>query len=872
MNRFRSRSLLCLLSVPLLAITGCGEDSVGASGGDTESGGIDSLSGSGTEGTSTGEMPDPDSSSGGPLLPCENGERDGDETDVDCGGATCGPCGPGGQCDSNDDCDTMICGGGFCQTPTCYDGFQNGSESGVDCGGSCPNSCAATGCQNNNQCDTGEFCLDGACMPSSCENGIQDTMESSVDCGGDVCPVCLEGDSCNVDTDCEHGVCGDDGFCSAPACDDGVENGDETDIDCGGMTCGACPNGSDCLFGTDCDNGVCDNGLCVNDTCIDMVQNGSETDEDCGGPECPACADTLMCIDPSDCVSGNCDMGLCVGAACMDGVENGDETDLDCGGSCGATCDTGEQCNAGGDCVSAVCEFGVCSAPDCSDSVQNGDETDVDCGGSCGANCGPADMCIDAGDCVEGVCVGNLCAAPTCVDNVENGDETDLDCGGTCGATCIPGEDCSNGGDCTEGVCVLGVCQAPSCTDGVQNGTEVGIDCAGNCDQPCPVGPEVVVNTTLPDFQTQPAVAAPPGGAYYVVVWASFPVASPPQDGNGSGIFMRVYDAGGAALTGEVQVNTTTMGNQQFPAVDARDAGFVVTWQGPDADGNGIFARRFDSAGAPVGGEIVVPPSATNNQRRPDVAVQSNGDFVVCWDEQVQTFEIRCQRFLNAGTSNGPLVSANLTTANNQNLPVVEVNDLGNYTVAWQSAGGQDGSSVGVYARRFSSAGAPLTPSDQLVNQTTAGDQQGPAIGMNSAGQTVIAWSADEGVGVSTDVFARRYDANLAPQGGEFQVNATTSGAQNNPAVALNGAGAFVVVWQTEDDGVLTGVFAQRYGANGVASGSEFTVNPTVLGLQEEPDVAVRGPDEIVGVWSSDPAATFVNRDVVLQRYDAEFP
>lgn len=49
---------------------------------------------------------------GGPT--CSDGEQNGDETGVDCGGSTCPPC------------------------PSCSDGEQNGDETGVDCGGSCP--------------------------------------------------------------------------------------------------------------------------------------------------------------------------------------------------------------------------------------------------------------------------------------------------------------------------------------------------------------------------------------------------------------------------------------------------------------------------------------------------------------------------------------------------------------------------------------------------------------------------------------------------------------------------------------------------------------------------------------------------------------
>jgi hypothetical protein len=855
----------------VLAAPACGDDGVGVVDDGPGIGPLDGnesgSTGMGTAGSTT-EIADAGGSSDDPTSTCENGHRDDDETDVDCGGA-CPPCGPGGHCEAPEDCDTMICSGGFCQTPTCYDGMENGSEQGIDCGGSCPNSCAMEGCVTDVQCGLGEFCHDGECMPSSCENELQDTLETDVDCGGPQCPDCPAGAACDVDADCLSHVCGDDGLCALPSCTDAAENGDETDVDCGG-SCPPCGNGDDCMVGSDCVEGVCTGGTCIDDSCIDMVENGSETDTDCGGPQCPDCPDGFTCNDGNDCQNHVCSGGVCVGPLCNDGVQNGTETDIDCGGFCGATCIPGQDCGGSDDCVESVCEFGQCSQPDCNDGVSNGTETDVDCGGSCGSNCVPGEDCSLGTDCTEGVCTAGMCALPSCSDGVENGDETDDDCGGACGPTCVPGEGCSNGGDCTEGVCILGVCQASSCDDGVQNGVEAGIDCAGPCAQPCPVGSEVIVNTTLPDFQVQPAVTAAPNGSYFVVAWASFPVASPAQDGSGSGVYMRVYNSLGAPVTGELLVNVTTNGNQQFPAVDAINNSFVVTWQGPDGDGNGVFARRFSSAGVAIGGEIAVPDAVAQEQRRPDVAMEADGDFVICWEDQPVTFDILCRRFNGGGGAVAGEQIVHTVTNDNQNLPVVEVADNGEWTVAWQS-NSQDGNGVGVFTRRFTAAGAAIGASETQVNQFTNLNQQGPAIGMNASGEYVVTWSSDNQDGSSTGVYARRYSPAGAALGNEFLVNITTAGAQNNPVVALNADGDFVVAWQTADDGVLTGVFARRYDQDGNPYGTEFIVNPTTFGLQEEPDVAIRGTDQIIGVWS-DGDVGFTNRDVRMQRYVGAFP
>ena len=46
---------------------------------------------------------------------CTDGLENQDETDIDCGGATCGPCAEGDACDANTDCISGVCEGLICQ-------------------------------------------------------------------------------------------------------------------------------------------------------------------------------------------------------------------------------------------------------------------------------------------------------------------------------------------------------------------------------------------------------------------------------------------------------------------------------------------------------------------------------------------------------------------------------------------------------------------------------------------------------------------------------------------------------------------------------------------------------------------------------------
>ena len=94
---------------------------------------------------------------------CTDQVKDGDETDVDCGGS-CGPCGDGKACATGSDCTSGVCDSdtNTCAAPACDDEVKNGNETDVDCGGSCDP------CDDGKACETGTDCASGVCEDDVC--------------------------------------------------------------------------------------------------------------------------------------------------------------------------------------------------------------------------------------------------------------------------------------------------------------------------------------------------------------------------------------------------------------------------------------------------------------------------------------------------------------------------------------------------------------------------------------------------------------------------------------------------------------------------------------------------------------------------------
>lgn len=102
------------------------------------------------------------------VASCSDGDLNGNETDVDCGGS-CPGCGTGDDCNTASDCASGVCTSGTCAAATCTDGAQNGDETDVDCGGSCPADCAIDqGCGGDNDCQSAH-CSGNLCK---CPNNL----------------------------------------------------------------------------------------------------------------------------------------------------------------------------------------------------------------------------------------------------------------------------------------------------------------------------------------------------------------------------------------------------------------------------------------------------------------------------------------------------------------------------------------------------------------------------------------------------------------------------------------------------------------------------------------------------------------------------
>ena len=220
----------------------------------------------------------------------------------------------------------------------------------------------------------------------------------------------------------------------------------------------------------------------------------------------------------------------------------------------------------------------------------------------------------------------------------------------------------------------------------------------------------------------------------------------------------------------EFQVNTYSSGYQYESSIAALpDDGFVVVWTsvGQDGSGSGVYAQRYSSTREPIATEFQVNSFTTGEQRMPSVSILHDGGFVVVW-----------------------------------------------------TSDGQDGSSWGVYAQRFSVDGEKVGPELQ-VNTLNSGTQWFPKVASFSEGGFVVVWWSDSSP--DAPIVGQRYDALGNKIGGEIQV----ADAGGNPTVTTLPDGGFIVTYASPSGNAESrlDVFATRFDSTGEIVGSEFKVN-----------------------------------------------
>lgn len=347
------------------------------------------------------------------------------------------------------------------------------------------------------------------------------------------------------------------------------------------------------------------------------------------------------------------------------------------------------------------------------------------------------------------------------------------------------------------------------------------------------VAPEYPVNSPTTLGTIAPKVAMDAAGDY-VVVWEQTDFANNVND------FGQRYNANGVAQGSQFQINSPAQIHGGTPNVAMDRAGdFVVTWVGYAAgilDGAGVYARRYNASGQAQGNAFLVSSFTTAHILYSAVAMDAAGDFTVAWNTYNYGLgTIDARQYLASGAAAGNRFCVNPTQNGgiNESLkPSIAMDSAGDFVITWDD-NLYYGEDTRIYGQRFTSngafAGQPFLITDR------PGFDASPSVAMDAAGDFVVTWGTgsryDNRWTSEQQIDAQRYDASGNPEGTIFRVDQPMDGG-NYPQVAFDPTGNFIIMWtslnlnsfETPPADFQPGVFAQRYDATGTAQDAPFQI------------------------------------------------
>ncbi len=285
-----------------------------------------------------------------------------------------------------------------------------------------------------------------------------------------------------------------------------------------------------------------------------------------------------------------------------------------------------------------------------------------------------------------------------------------------------------------------------------------------------------------------------------------------------------------------------------------------------------VFAVAPLAAGERLGSETQINTTSARDQDSPAIAMNPDGDYVVCWEHWNGTDDdIQFQRY--GGYPHFPhTLGPNRTAVDgdlDQDNPSIAMDESGNFVVVWEECisdpGPDSGDSEDIKAQIYDSEGTAQLP-EPIVVADGADDQESPSVAMNEAGEFVVAWEVGVKIGSVTvrNIKAQRYRRSGGRVGSVIDVTADFA-ANRNPSVAINPTGllnrqSFVIVYESSLD-----LKARLYNYDGADNELRRTI--TIAdghGEQETPAVAMDYFGYFVVTWEDDSGG---NEDVRAQRY-----
>jgi hypothetical protein len=310
-------------------------------------------------------------------------------------------------------------------------------------------------------------------------------------------------------------------------------------------------------------------------------------------------------------------------------------------------------------------------------------------------------------------------------------------------------------------------------------------------------GNELRANSYVIGKQWGHSIASLMNGTFVITWW------SEGQDGSGYGVYGQVFSSIGEKIGNEFRINTHTDGDQlHSQIITLSENGFVVCWLSWEVENANpeVYAQLFSISGEKVGPEFKVDTSTPYYQWGLRIVALAAGGFAICWvrAEQIEidyktVWGIYGQIFSANGDKIGNEFKINTFTNSVQWYPDIAALSTGDFVICWESQ--LDNGVYGhLYGQLFSATGEKLGNEFQITAETHGGPKN-PKIASQSSGKFLICWIGQLPFELRERVFGQLFSEDAIKIGGEFRISNTETRTNWEPEIVSLSDGSFVSCW-----------------------------------------------------------------------------
>lgn len=303
---------------------------------------------------------------------------------------------------------------------------------------------------------------------------------------------------------------------------------------------------------------------------------------------------------------------------------------------------------------------------------------------------------------------------------------------------------------------------------------------------------KIQLNNSNSESIEHPGIAMDKNGNF-VVVWQS--------NTNENDIFMRGFDRDGIERFSINTVNTITNGSQRNPAIAMYPNGdFVVVWEDDnDSDANyEILGSGYNSVGQLMFGPVMINSDSLGQQLDPKIITDNNDMFWVVWENNIHSsdnFDILGSGYNNEGVLEFGPITINSSYVGIPTNPDIALDENGNFVVVWQNSSNEND----IFVRGFYPDGVERI-ANNTINVSTIGSQKNPSITMENNGNFWVAWEDDGDNDGFAQIYALGFDNMGVPMFDPLLINNELLGHQQHPNIDMNINGSFITVWEGDSD------------------------------------------------------------------------